>query len=652
MAKRHIHRDFVGVDGEGGNIRKGDPLSHEYLLLRAGDQTLETGIPLTAYECLAFIANLPWEREYAAYFFDYDVTMICRGLPEERIRRLLDREGRTPAPDSPRAGLPPLPVDVGPFQIDYLPHKEFRVRWRPTTGQRTDVPWVIISDTGTFFQTAFLKTIERWGIGTDETRALIAKGKEQRADFAGIDDEIRYYNGLEIEHLEDLMTQFRQTCVEVGYVPRVWQGPGNLATAMLAKHGIPRTQDLPDIPSACWGMAQNAYYGGRFETTAVGPVAGPVFQYDINSAYPWACTLLPCLIHGRWRLSSNPKGLYVGQVRFSGKADQTLYPFPVRRKDGSIHFPRYGAGWYWSPEIEAAQRSGTKVTLHGKCWEYVKECECEPFSWIPDVYLERIRLGKAARGLVLKLALNSLYGKFAQSIGAAPYANPIYAGLITSLTRAKLIDAYSANPSACFMLATDGIFTGLPIELNTSTALGDWDLKVHDDGMFIIQPGLYFAGEEKPKTRGVPMGKVLERREEFEKAWNSSDWARLDRTPGNVLGPAIPSVRIPMRQFIGLRLAYARNAPETAGQWLEVGSKSKSGEWIPGKEISFDWSTKRRPLAVRRDRWGLRTSPYLGNSLTVTVPYERDIGGNMARAMERLQWEDAPDWADGLRDWE
>jgi hypothetical protein len=605
-------RVFVGVDGEGGDIDG----HHEYLLLRAGNQVLETGHPLTAEECLGFLADLNPNADYVAYFFDYDVTMMLRSLPEHTIRSLLDRESRVRHPN-----MPPRPVSVGyGFLVDYLAHKEFRVRRILPGGRLT--PWVVISDVGTFFQCSFLTAITKWGVGTDANRGDIARGKEGRATFGALTDETRRYNLLEIELLEDLMAQFRQTCIAVGYIPRMWQGPGNMATAMLRTHKLPTTTEYT-IPDGVWQFAQNAYYGGRFETTAVGPVTGPVYQYDINSAYPWACTVLPCLAHASWHHTSVPRGMGVYQIRFTHSRRQNLHHFPMRRPDGSIHYPRMGKGWYWWAEIEAARQAGADVTfLEG--WYLSPGCSHRPFSWVNDVYLRRLALGKSDKGMVLKLGLNSLYGKQAQSIGAAPYANPIYAGLITALTRAKLISAYSHDPNSVVMLATDGLFTLSSLPLLSSEELGGWDLVTHDDGMFIIQPGLYFAGTEKPKTRGVPMGKVFEQRADFERAWAESGGKG--------------SVELHLKNFIGLRLAYARNKPATAG------------EWLPGvKEVSFDWKTKRRPRVVRHDGRAARTFPYEGSPIDVTVPYGKVIGGNLLRDVERLEWDDKPDWADDWR---
>lgn len=614
--------DFSGVDGEGGDIDG----SHEYLLLRAGEHVLETGHPLTAEECLWFLTSIPGGKEYVSYFFDYDVTMMLRRLPEERIMHLLDREKRTP-----EGRNIPYPVGWGPFEFDYLPKKEFRVR--PKGGK-----WTVISDTGTFFQSAFLKALKRWGVGTEELWEAIGEGKDKRNSFGVMTDETREYNGLEIELLEDLMEGFRRVCEEVGYVPRVWQGPGNIASAMFGVHGISKSEELLDVPHGLWAYSQAAYYGGRFETTAVGDIKGPVYQYDINSAYPYSATFLPCLVHGTWRHTTCPTNKwYVARLSFNHPKGRSLHTFPTRRTDGSIHFPRTGSGWYWSVEIDAAKRAGARVQIHD-AWELTVNCDCKPFSFVEEVYKERLRVGKGSKGLALKLALNSIYGKTAQSIGAAPYANPVWAGLFTAITRSMILDAVGTRDD-CYMIATDGVFVGAPLDLSTGKALGEWDLVVHEDGMFIIQPGLYFAGTQEPKTRGVPMGKVFERREEFETAWRESEWGKAQRTlhsrgGSGGSGPGYPSVRIPVRNFIGLRLAAARGKLETAGQWVE-----------DEKVISFDWSTKRRPWSVARDTSGnLRTFPYEGPQRT--TPYDKMIGGNLQRSEDRLTEADLPEWSE------
>jgi hypothetical protein len=591
------------VDGEGGDIDG----QHEYLLLRAGDTVLETGRPLTWQECLGFLADLPRDATYVAYFFDYDVTMILRGVREERVRRLLDRDART------FNGVT-YPLDIEQFEVEYLPRKEFKVR---RNGHGT--PWTVVSDVGTFFQAPFVKTLEDWQVGTKRERALIAEGKEARQRFGTVTAEERDYNALECKLLAKLMDQFRGVCVNVGYVPRKWQGPGCMASTMFSRHGIPPRRRLAATGNQPLMEAANAaYYGGRFETTAIGPVDGPIYQYDICSAYPAAITRLPCLLHGEWREDSDDTELTLYHGHFVGDGQAWLYGFPVRREDGSIYFPAEGNGWYWSVEVDAARHQRFDADA---AWSYVRTCDCRPFDWVPDVYAERMRLGKTVKGKVLKLGLNSLYGKMAQSVGAASYANPVWAGLITAITRAELMRAICQGPQhelgQCghdvLMLATDGVFTTRPRQLPLGSALGDWEVTEHGR-IFLIQPGLYLTDTATVRTRGLPRRVVVEHTTDLQAAYH--DGTRR--------------VGVGLRNFIGLRQALHRGKYDMAGTWQEL-----------TKDVTFDVSSKRDPMTL---------GPYPGGPDVQSVPYDKCIG---AWRDARLELADQPDWADGLfgEDW-
>lgn len=636
---RNRHRwRFCGVDGEGGNIPDPDTLfgtKHSYLLLRAGEFKVENDTGLSFSQCADFLCDLPDDRIYVAYFFDYDVTMLLQNLPSERVQRVFNRAERT------RNGIL-LPVDYGRYQFDYLPHKEFKVRRQ--NADSTWSKWRIISDVGQFFQSSFLKTLEKWEIGTHEQREMIRKGKSMRADFTGVTDEIRAYNALEILLLEQLMSAFRSVCVDTGYVPTKWQGPGYLASAMLAYHGVPRRKDIPIMGNLEFrSMANDAYYGGRFETTAAGPIRGPVYQYDINSAYPSILRSLPCLTHGSWRRIHNipDRGsLWFGQVYFYHPTSRLLYNLPVRDKIGNIHYPREGNGVYWSTEIDAARSAGTEVGI-ATGWEYERHCECRWFDFVDDYYLRRLALGKSTKGYVLKLAGNSIYGKLAQSIGYAPYANPVWAGLITAGCRAMLIDAYRDDTDSVYMLATDGLFTGGTLRLPLSNKLGEWEETVHEEGIFIVQPGIYFlAADQDAKTRGVERGRINDRRDDFEEAWRRF----LDSHGEN------HTVSVEVDNFITARQALSRRKWALAGTW----SKDT-------RDISYDWTTKRMRTPAFYDGRALRTMPYPGSRQLYSVGYESLIGGqsvstivNMferyrdAGLQESQRMAEQPDWVEPL----
>lgn len=619
-------RPFCGVDGEGGNVSG----RHEYLLLRAGTASLATGGPLQSADCLNLLASLPIGPTYVGYFFDYDVTMICRDLPAAKVARLLDRDART---RTYKGRDVTFPVDVDGFQLDYIPRKEFRVRRLISYDEVKQKPvygrWRVVNDVGPFFQCAFIKALEEWDVGTPEQRAAIGQGKDARSDFGELTEDTDKYNALEIVLLQELMGRFRQVCVDVGYVPARWQGPGNIAVAMLRRNGAVKAKDLT-VPDGMVEMAKNAYYGGRFETTRVGP-CGPAYQYDINSAYPDAMLELPCLKYASYVRNGPVTRWTVSYGHFVATEHAALYGFPVRTKTGGIYYPAEGNGWYWQPEIDAAIH---QTFTPSEWWTIEPGCmDCDPFGWIEPIYAQRLALGKSRQGRPLKLGLNSLYGKTCQSIGAAPYANPLYAGLITALTRAKLAGAAHGGPACCddcYMLATDAVFTGHPRHLPITTDLGDWDATDVAD-LFIVQPGLYFTGgDTQPKTRGVPRAAVIEHRQDFYDAFT------LMVTSANILEHR---VEIPLKQFTGLRIANARGKLGTAGDWVTT-----------PKRVSFEWQTKRDPNRVAVDPVynGLVTVPKPGGPGVVTVPYSKDIG----RLLERGRWDqaDQPDWSVPLQD--
>lgn len=632
-SRNKANQPFGTVDGEGGNIPDPNALfgtTHEYLLLRADEFQLGNGNPLTHRECFDFLADLPRKRIWTGYFFDYDVTMMCRSLTEERARRLFDPTLRE------RQGsdfvFPFIDVDDR-WQISYIPHKEFRVR---RTGQQE---FTTISDTGSFFQTSFVRTLDKWDIGTQEQREQIARGKAMRGDFSDMTQEIEDYNELECELHNQLMTTFRQVCRDVGYVPRKWQGPGHLASAMLAAHGVPKREDIPIMNNIRFReLANAAYYGGRAETTVVGHVPGPVYQWDINGAYVAALRTLPCLVHGSWRFVHQrpPVGAtYVGKIVFGHPGGRMLYNLPVRKADGNIFFPRFGTGHYWSAEIEAAERAGATIEFIGG-WVYEAHCHCSPFAWIDAYYAERLKLGKSGKGTVLKLGGNSIYGKIAQSIGYAPWANPVWAGLITAYCRSAIIDAYREHPEDVYMIMTDGLFMRTKPNLPVSSKLGEWELKTHEH-MFVVQPGIYFLPDSL-KTRGVPMGRVAEVQDIFRERF--TEFASTLRLP--------EPVPVPVDNFLTMRQALARRKWHLAGTWEHT-----------TRDISYDWSNKRRADGVVRDKSGvLRTLPPDSSRGYESAAYDRIIGGQQnispfARyksdaLTERINESEQPDWNEPL----
>ncbi len=628
-------RAFVGVDGEGGDVGG----KHEYLLLRAGVYALETGEPLGPYECFAFLADLPKDGIYVAFAFDYDVTMMIRRLHPNKVAELFEREKRMIRDKDGKPTSRYYPVKVGheEFEIDYMPHKEFRVR-------RKGAKWTVVSDVFTFFQSSFVRALQKW-FGDDPALApvieQIAIGKEQRASFGAVTQDEREYNKLEIAMLERLMETFRAMCTELDIHPTKWQGPGNLVTAVFKREGLPTKKDVR-VPANVWLFAITAYYGGRFECGTYGRIKGPVYQYDINSAYASHYKHLPCLVHGGWRrlrtLPRDPAVVYVADVSFCHTQQMSWYTLPVRTVKGTLAFPRQGRGVYWMHELRVAQRYADVELNEG--WEYVRNCDCRWFDWVYALYDERDRVGKdSGKGKVLKTLLATIYGKLAQSKGQPLWANPILAGLVVSYCRATLIEAALQvdSGSDVHMLATDGMFCSKSRDLDIGSDLGQWTETVHGE-MFCVQSGVYFTPGEKPKTRGVPQSKVIEYEPEFRRVWD--EWLAtggldFDRPPCSpecktCSQHLIPQVDIPLRAFIASRLAFARGKPWDAGKWKQV-----------HKRVRFDWSTK-RTNPVKAGDSALRTMPIEGGPWLVSLPPKYAVGGAMDP--DSLLDADQPDW--------
>jgi len=641
-----LTRSFVGVDGEGGGVNENG--QQNYLLLRAGGAVLFDGNRrLGTRLCLDFLLQLDPGCLAVSYFFDYDCTQILRDIPAEKLKLILDRSNRATV----NGGRSP-----GEYWEDYViewhPRKHLSVgRLDRRTNKLIPGSRRVIHDVGTFFQCSFVKALTDWDIGTQAERDRILREKQRRSSFEMMTETEIEYNHRECIMLAELMDKFREVCVEVGYTPRLWEGPGYLASAMMEKHGVMKAKEL-DVSEELYTAANDAYYGGRFEIFKVGEVEN-VTEYDICSAYPAAYLHLPCLKSGchHWSCGGDASatGLYLAKVHFRHRTENPIVcHLPVRLASGTITWPREGVGWYWSTELNAALAAGTVVTkwLEVRTYEKSPSCDHYPFrGWVNDVYAERQRIGKTVRGYPLKLALNSVYGKCCQSIGNPAYANAIWGGLITADVRRRLIEAYSPlDPRSLVMLATDGMYVcsmqnvaGMPEgALEIGSELGQWE-RGKPDTIFIVKPGMYaWNNGIKVKTRGVPKA-------EFENAFPVMQRAWQDYFTG-VCSSAWPSHAFSQTVFIGSRLA------------LHLGKPERAGAWVTRLAVhSFDPTRKRRPGELIDTTSGLghmTTYAHLGSPSNETVYYSKfkTIGGTYRRTepVIRSEMEIAVDHANML----
>ncbi|MGH9966561.1 MAG: DNA polymerase [Pyrinomonadaceae bacterium] len=366
--------------------------------------------------------------------------------------------------------------------------------------------------------------------------------KAKRAEFdKETFDDVLAYCLEECRYMAELARKLIDAHFAAGLKLKSFYGAGSSASAML---DIMKIRDkVKDPPEEMLDGVYRAFFGGRFEHSVIGPIEGPIYSYDISSAYPYQLYFLPCLIHGTWHHTTNRNDIdhaRAAVIRYSlGKPRlRSWAPFPFRTSDGAIAFPtRSGGGWVWKEEYLEGEAL-CPTTLFHEAWILETTCDCRPFEKIPHYYRERLRIGKEGPGIALKLGMNSCYGKLAQSVGNAPFNSWVWAGMITSGTRAQILNTMRAHRvlSNLYMVATDGIQTkehlslGLPQDtgtFDTPKPLGGWEEKIIEKGVFYARPGIYFPLNpteqeiKEIKARGLGKGVLLEAWPKVVESWNN-----------------------------------------------------------------------------------------------------------------------------------
>ena len=495
-------RPFIAWDGEGWTDSIGE---HRYMLLQSSTGAYIDAPQLTTGECLTTILRVAADNPktiHVIYGGGYDATHILRDIPLALTAQLKDNNPITWYYIHPTTGR------RNRFVINYLPHKWLQISgfdWQTRRFIR-----VKIFDVMTFFQSTFINALDSRNIPIPD---IIRSGKASRSDFTYQDiEEIRLYCQTELELLVILCNQLRDEFEEAGLSVTQWHGPGAVANVVYKKFGIDKhlQTPTPEIERA----SQHAYFGGHFEQFKAGHYDGTVYLYDINSAYPFHIASLPSLADADWEYSTtyDPTAIGIWMVDYDDTASNHVqsHPLPWRSVTSEVGFPTHNHSvWVWSPEAKYATRVHHGYILH-------PANTSKPFEFVGDLYKKRRewqRLGKGGER-ALKLALNSLYGKMAQRIGGKLTKNggrPTWhqlnwAGLVTSGTRAQIIDAIALAPNSIISVETDSIMSTIPLDLPCGAALGQWGLKQYD-WVTYIQSGIYFTsdglGDSKSKTRGI-----------------------------------------------------------------------------------------------------------------------------------------------------
>jgi len=505
----YLNKEFVAWDGEGVTREEGE--KQDYVLFaNSRGESLSAGEAqyLSTARLFDFILRRVRKNTInVIYGASYDWNMWLRDVPRETLETLYETGEAT----------------YGAYWIKWRPGKTFHI------GKRGTKDTALFYDVVSFFQRAFIAACDEYLGDKFAHRDLIVKNKRLRGSFTEEDlAEIAMYCDAELENLVSLMNELRERLYRAGLKVSRWDGPGAIAVALFQQHGI--KEHLRRTEYAESDAVRAAYFGGRFEVIKTGYVENAVYEYDVNSAYPWALQDVPSMARGHWE--THPHYVDPGtdfalyHVTFAGTEEHfdKPYPLPFRREDGNVCFPQYVTGWYWGPEIATALKyvelyGGTIDVLETRV--FVPASDVKPFAFIGPLYQKRRALKAAGDGahVGIKLGLNSMYGKLAQQVGWSetpdglrlpPYHQLEWAGYVTSRCRAAVFGAVLPDLSQVIAFETDAMFTTEKLEVEEGAQLGQWEYTEFSD-MLYLQSGTYFAhegGKAVDKTRGVDRGEL------------------------------------------------------------------------------------------------------------------------------------------------
>lgn len=558
---RHAHRlidpyDFACVDGEGLAVPPGIPQPYVLMVSSTG-ASISNPQGLSTGQCLDFLFSLG-KRSLWLFGGTYDVNQWLCDLKPNQLERLRDVGSNCVV----KWGFTPT------YTIKHLYGKLLQLSRPKVKGQLSTVRvWDMLS----YVQCSFVSMLEAWKLAANAKEQAeideIIRMKGERTSFTLADlPTMKAYSFLEVSYLERAVTKLLTLTERTGYMPHVWYSPGSIAAVAMEKHGVltHHGEITPEIKA----IAESAYHGGRAEIACIGKIEGPVYDYDIHSAYPSIAVTVPSFADGSWEHVASvdlddPTLVALCEVTWQrpnpsskrGKAGRDFGPFPVRISCGSKRYPynSLSAIWLWNSEVSAA-RGITDIAVHG-AWVFHPATDVKPFGYLAEMYRIRAEMKEPGhydgQEMVYKLIMNSSYGKLAQHpIGdrESRYRHLLWAGMITAGTRAKLLEAGSRGGVISF--ATDGIIARQELPVAISPALGDWEVEKLD-WVFLVQSGIYFIPHDLEiavRTRGIG-------RRTVDTAAVMGAWERGDRT-----------FTAPQERFMGYRTAL-RQGLDTWRTW-------------------------------------------------------------------------------------
>jgi hypothetical protein len=276
---------------------------------------------------------------------------------------------------------------------------------------------------------------------------------------------------------------------------------------------------INNIPTKVLEYAYNSYFGGRFELLKKGYFE-QVYSYDIKSAYPYQISNLIDFSHGAW-MEINSKtykpensNAYTGFYECKINCNESFFS-PFIYKIGELNiFPNGKFKQFLTKqEIDFIRNNFEDSEIEIiKGYEFYPDSDYQyPFrTEIERLYEWKERETDEDIKYCVKIFMNALYGKFIQVSGdynrTGKIFNPLYASLITSGTRIKLLELALQSPDDIIMFSTDAVHSLSKLKIPDKPKLGDFSNDFEGEGVYVMSDIYNLWNLKKQKTKNKLRG--------------------------------------------------------------------------------------------------------------------------------------------------
>jgi len=300
----------------------------------------------------------------------------------------------------------------------------------------------------------------------------------------------------------------------INFNPKLPLSKGKLSEEyFLHKCNIPV---INSIPYDCLQTAYNTFYGGHFEILKRG-YFDHAYSLDIKSAYPAEIAKLINFSKGKWyRVKEKDENCHTGFYKCTIEAMEPIFS-PFKQKiggDSGLNIYPNGrfTQYLTKQEIDFFEvhfpNSAIKINYG---YEFIPKTLEYPFKTeIEHLYAWKEKEQNPEIKYCVKIILNSLYGKFIQVSGnenqTGKLFNPIYAALITSGCRLKILELALQKPDDIISFSTDSVISRKQLKTKDNPQMGDFSLDFSGEGVFIMSDVYNLWNNETKKVKSKLRG--------------------------------------------------------------------------------------------------------------------------------------------------